>query len=311
MTEANANLDKLIKTARELLAANEANLKALSDQVGAYLAANGHAGMNGRTEANGRQSPLENLQHLQQQIDYLTHHSKKLETFLTSHSLDILPKYPLSRIQILQQQEEERARTARDLEDSVGQLLANAIFELAAVKQLVTSEDNLDELMSGITALQEELEAGLADLRFLIADLEPATTLGNFGLIAGLRRYLEKFSEQTKLQIDYQPQIVLEPIPDTIELAIFRIIQEALQNIYLHARATQIQVIISEEQSDLKFTVIDNGTGLSHTADIQNHRRLGLVGMKDLADLLDGDIQLKSEPGKGTQITLTIPYPQF
>ena len=311
MTEANVNLDKLIKTARELLSANKANLKTLSDQVAAYLATNGHADKNGHAEPNGNQPPLENLEYLQQQADYLTHHSKNLESFLDNHCLDILPKYPLSRIQILQQQEEERARTARDLEDSVGQLLANAIFELAAVKQLITSEESLDDLMSGINALQEELEAGLADLRFLIADLEPATTLGSFGLIAGLRRYLEKFSKQTDLQIDYQPQIVIEPLPDTIELAIFRIIQEALQNIFLHAEASQVQVIISEDKNDLKFTVSDNGAGLSHKEAINNHRRLGLVGMKDLADLLDGDLQLKSEAGKGTQITLTIPYPQF
>jgi len=219
--------------------------------------------------------------------------------------------YSLSRIQVLQQQEEERARIAKDLEDSMAQLLANAIFELAAVKQLVGTENNLVELVTGIDALQEELEAGLAQLRFLITELEPASTLSNFGLVAGLRRYLEKFTEQTGIKTNYYPQTLLEHLPDTVELAIFRIVQEALQNIRQHAKATQVQVIIAEENNCLKLSVMDNGIGLHHIPADYNQRRLGLVGIKDLAEMLEGHLQLKSAPHKGTQLILTMPYPHF
>ena len=75
--------------------------------------------------------------------------------------------------------------------------------------------------MGGINDLQKELEAGLADLRFMIADLEPTATLGSFGLFAGLRRYLEKFSEQTGIESNYQLHTVVEHLPDIIEIAIF------------------------------------------------------------------------------------------
>lgn len=306
MTQADANLDKFIKKASDLLSANEANLRALVDQVDQYLKTAS------ATETNGHQPPVANLQYLHQQANYLTNQNQLLKNFLDD-KCEYVPatSHPLSRIQILQRQEEERARTAKDLEDSIGQLLANAIFELAAVKQLVTTGGNLDELIAGIDSLQEELEVGLTRLRFLIAELEPASTLGNFGLVAGLRRYLEKFSEQTDIEISYYPQTLIEQLPDTIELAIFRIIQEALHNIYQHAKATSVQVIISEENNCLKFSVIDNGIGLNPDPDNYHQRRLGLVGMKDLADMLNGTLHLKSEKNKGTQVILTVPYPQF
>lgn len=306
MTQADANLDKFIKKASDLLSANEANLRALVNQVDQYLK------MASTTEPNGQRPPMANLQYLHQQANYLTDQNQLLKNFLADKCEHVPAiNYPLSRTQILQCQEEERARTAKDLEDSIGQLLANAIFELAAVKQLVTTGGNLDELIAGINSLQEELEVGLARFRFLIAELEPASTLGNFGLVAGLRRYLEKFSEQMGIEISYYPQTLIEQLPDTIELAIFRIIQEALQNIYQHAKATSVQVIISEENNCLKFSVIDNGIGLNPDPDNYHQRRLGLVGMKDLADMLNGTLHLKSEKNKGTQVILTVPYPQF
>lgn len=304
MTEAKANLDKFIKTASDLLSASQSNLRALAEQIKQYLATS-------EAETNGGQLSPASLQYLHEQANCLTQQNQTLRKFLASKCKKVPKNQSLSPIQILQRQEEERARTAKDLEDTTGQLLANAIFELAAVKQLVASDDNLDELMAGIDALQQELEAGLSSLRFLIADLEPATTLGSFGLFAGLRRYLEKFGKQTGIETSYQARAVVEKLPDTIELAIFRIIQEALQNIHLHAQATQIQVIAVEENGHLQFRIIDNGSGISHQTTTPNERRLGLVGMKDLTDLLDGELQLKSDKNKGTQIILTIPYPQF
>jgi len=300
----NANsLENFIKTASNLLAANESNLRALAVQIDDYLTTT--------ADSNGHEPIPDNLSYLQEQTNYLSRQSNSLKKFLEGKCRQVPSNYPLSRIQILQQQEEERARTAKDLEDTTAQLLANAIFELAAVKQLVGAPDNLNELLKGINALQEELESGLAHLRFLIADLEPTTMLGSFGLMAGLRRYLEKFSEQTGIEIIYQTQTVIEQLPDIVELAIFRIIQEALQNIHLHAKAKQAQVIVEAGNDTLKFSVLDDGSGFNTAMPVQAQKRLGLVGMKDLADLLEGELHLKSDKNKGTQVILTIPYPHF
>jgi two-component system sensor histidine kinase DegS len=225
---------------------------------------------------------------------------------------DLSPdNYPLSRVQLFQRQEEEKARTARDLEDTIAQPIANAIFELAAVKSLIATESNLELITEGVNALQEELEQSLTDLRLLIADLEPNTILGNFGLVAGLRRYLEKFKEQTGLKTALQVKTLVEPLPNIIEIAIFRVIQEALQNIRQHANANRVEVVILEENGNLQFSVFDNGAGLAPNLAAHSQRQMGLVSMKEIADLLAGSLELKTETGKGTQITLTIPYPKL
>ncbi|OQY46327.1 MAG: hypothetical protein B6242_08105 [Anaerolineaceae bacterium 4572_78] len=217
----------------------------------------------------------------------------------------------LSRSEALQRQEEERARIAKDLESSAGQLLANAIVELAAVKQLIESGENATTIIEGVTTLQQELEQGLSDLRFYIAELEPNTILGNFGLVAGLRRYLEKFTRHTGIKTDLHVRATIEQLPNTIEVAIFRILQESLQNVRDHASAQAVKVTIAEQNGLLQFSVIDDGIGFVAAVSGQNKRRLGLVGMKEIANLLKGVLQVKSDKKQGTHVILTLPYPKF
>ena len=132
------------------------------------------------------------LQQIGQQLAKLSQRSHTLKTYL-QNGLETPPVdddyWP--RIRILQSQEEERAQVARELEDNVGQLLANAIFELASCRHLLSSE--AIAVTEGLDALQRELEQGLANMRQLITDLEPASILNNFGLGGGIRRYLEQF----------------------------------------------------------------------------------------------------------------------
>jgi two-component system sensor histidine kinase DegS len=304
MSQTDADLSNFLNEAAGLLSASQQTLQKLAEQSRHYLEKHGHS---------GEHSPeLANIRYLYEQASQLVNQSRTLSGLLNGHAASTpLPAFLFSPIQILQRQEEERARTAKDLEDSTAQLLANAIFELAAVKRLINKEGELEGLISGINALQQELEQGLADLRFFIAELEPSSTLGNFGLVAGLRRYLEKFSNRTGIETALEIQTLIEPLPNTIEIAIFRIIQEALQNTQQHARASRVQLIISEENNRLQFQIIDNGIGLNPNVAVHNQRRLGLVGMKDIADMLAGELQIKSSEEQGTEVVLTIPYPQF
>lgn len=260
------------------------------------------------------QPHLVKLQRLQEETGRIETHTRALLNLLASDYPEKPPVgYAPSHIQLLQRQEEERARTAKTLEDTSAQLLANAIFELAAVKKLLTDKTNnyLAVVIDGLNALQTELEEGLTELRLLIADLEPNTVLGNFGLVAGLRRYLDKFQERTGLDTALVVQTQIDPLPGIIETAIFRVIQEALQNTQRHASATKVQVTIAEENSQLVFSILDNGIGLTPNLKTQEHRQLGLVSINEIAALLNGTLQIKSEKGKSTQVILTIPYPKF
>jgi two-component system sensor histidine kinase DegS len=211
------------------------------------------------------------------------------------------------RIRIIQSQEEERSRLARELEEGVGQLLANAVFELASCRYLLDTEN--PSVADGLTALQTELEQGLTDVRQLVADLDPPSILGNFGLVAGLRRYLERYEARTGIQLTIDVRAITERLPATVEVAIFRIIQEALENVRRHAQASRVEVDIYEEDKCLVFSVTDDGVGL-RPGNVGSHgRSLGLVSMHDRAELLQGKLRLRSDAEQGTQLILSIPYP--
>jgi two-component system sensor histidine kinase DegS len=211
------------------------------------------------------------------------------------------------RIRIIQSQEEERSRLARELEEGLGQLLANTVFELASCRHLLGAESQAVD--DGLAALQAELEQGLSDVRQLIADLDPPAILGNFGLVAGLRRYLERYETRTGLKSTMYVRAITQRLPATVEVAIFRVIQEALENIRRHAQASRVEVGIYEEDGFLVFSVTDDGIGLQpgHVGD--RGRSLGLVNMYDRAELLKGKLRVLSDVEQGTQLILSIPYP--
>ena len=96
-------------------------------------------------------------------------------------------------------------------------------------------------------------------------------------------------------------------MPSIIEITIFRIIQEALRNVYLHANATRVDFVIEEKDALLEFSVIDNGDGLIPDRIDVSKKNLGLAIMVDYAELLNGKLRVFSEPGQGTQVTLSIP----
>ncbi|MBI1880598.1 MAG: sensor histidine kinase [Chloroflexi bacterium] len=263
---------------------------------------------NGRGQIKSDQAVR--LQQVGQQLARLSEQSRALHTYLQK-GFDAPPVdnsyWP--RIRILQSHEEERAQLAHDLENSVGQLLANAVFELASCRTLLASDK--EAVGVGLAALQAELENGLADIRQFIVDLEPATILGNFGLGAGIRRYLEQFETRTGLKTQLRVNINIGRLPSIIEITIFRVIQEALSNAYLHAHATQIEVVIEEKEGALHFSIIDNGIGLNMERVGKSRKNLGLARMVDYAELLNGKFRILSDSERGTQIILSVPYPEL
>jgi two-component system sensor histidine kinase DegS len=94
-----------------------------------------------------------------------------------------------------------------------------------------------------------------------------------------------------------------------IEVAIFRVMQEALSNVHHHAAATQVNVMLEEHDNRLEFTVIDNGRGLGLDEFSRSRKNLGLARMVDYAELLNGRLQILSAPQQGTHVILSIPYP--
>ncbi len=259
---------------------------------------------------HGADRRLEHLVQIARQFEKLAERNAALKRYLTNGMgtpPDDEDAWP--RIRIIQSQEEERSRLARELEERVGQLLANAVFELASCRYLLDAESKNPAVDDGLAALQAELEQGLTDVRQLIADLDPPSVLGNFGLMAGLRRYLERYETLTGIQTTIEVRAITERLPATVEVAIFRIIQEALENVRRHANASCVDVSVYEEDGHLVFSVTDDGIGLQLECVGSRGRSLGLASMRDRAELLQGQLRIRSDPGQGTQVILSVPYP--
>lgn len=214
----------------------------------------------------------------------------------------------LAKAVAVQTQEEERYRLARSLQEGPGQLLANAALEIETCLRLMN--DQPDAARDGLTALLGELRGGLTSVRDLVAELAPPL-LAEFGLSASLQKYAEEFSRRTGIQVVLRGWDALtERLPSTMEMAIFRVVQEALDNVREHARASVVQVALELTPDRCTVTVADNGKGFDPSQPVVPNRRLGLVSMRDRAELLDGNLQVFSEPGHGVRVVLTAPLRQ-
>lgn len=305
MTVVGTSTKEVVAKTIATLQDTERNLQELAQL--ALACANQDNDLPDRTE-----QPTLRLQKVSRYLADLSERSATLQ-FCLANDLDIPPLdgHHWPRIKIMQSQEEERMQVARAMEDSVGQLLANTVFELASYRQFLakTAVDPAETNKDGLEQLQIELEQGLTNLRHLIIELDPTTILSNFGLGGGIRRYLEQFEFKTGLATELRINTNFGRLPALIEIGIFRIIQEALDNVYRHASASQVKIVIEEEDGQLHFSVIDNGEGLSSDKRHRARKSLGLARMIDYAELLDGTLRVLSEPGRGTQVILSMPYP--
>lgn len=310
MSDQKQALEQIVAQAAALLRETEANLEKLAEVAFAQYEQHRASQENGQNAGVSPNDSALRLLQIGQQLAKLSQRSNTLHTYL-QNGLEAPPAdddhWP--QIKILQSQEEERTQLARELEDGVGQLLANAVFELASSRHLLSSDNKA--VAEGLNALQRELEQGLADIRYVITDLEPAAILSNFGLGGGIRRYLEQYETRTGMQTRLRINTNIGRLPNTIEVAIFRVIQEALQNVHRHAHASRVEVVFEEADGCFEFSVIDNGTGMASDRVDISKKNFGLARMVDYADLINGQLRVFSEPDHGTHVLLSVPYQTF
>ncbi|MBX6771568.1 MAG: hypothetical protein IRY83_07570 [Chloroflexi bacterium] len=214
----------------------------------------------------------------------------------------------LAKVEMLRAQEDERRRLARDVHDGPAQVLANAIFGLEWCKRLVGKEP--DRLITELDNLENDLRAGLAEVRHFIYDLNPIS-FSDLGLVATLRGYLGRFSERTGIETRLMVAPEVERLTGQIEIGVFRIIQEALQNVRKHSRATRVEVTLARDGPALLVRVADNGIGFDRTRVPGSGTHFGLVSMAERARLLRGELDVDSAPGAGTRVSLRVPFSEF
>ncbi|GAB4578252.1 MAG: hypothetical protein Fur0022_09860 [Anaerolineales bacterium] len=200
---------------------------------------------------------------------------------------------------------EERQRLARDLHDSVTQL----IFSVMLVAQSIGSafKKNPAEGERRIQRMLDLSQQALTEMRALLAELRPASPV-EAGLIPALRQYIERISARERLDIRFTESHYL-PHPQPTEEALFRIVQEALNNTVKHARAKTVEIVLCCQSGQVHLTISDNGRGVSPES-LQlalSNSRFGLRGIRERAESLGGRMKILSELGTGTTIRVTIP----
>jgi hypothetical protein len=207
----------------------------------------------------------------------------------------------LSR-RLLTVQEEERRHLSRELHDDFGQLLTALSLHLYAVKSLAgaAAQSRLDECMA-------VLKDAIAQVRLLAIELRP-TMLDTAGLDSTLRWLAEQHQQRTGIAIQVAGQV--RDVPGDVAIAGFRVVQEALTNIVRHARAHRVWIELSQRAEALELVVRDDGLGFDVAAALEratNGGHLGLLGMRERAQVLGGKLQIDSEPGQGTRIQISLP----
>jgi signal transduction histidine kinase len=204
---------------------------------------------------------------------------------------------------LIKAQEEERLNLSRELHDESGQLLTGLLFELG---QLDRRLHNGEQIQSKVVTLKNMATDLQENLHRLAINLRPAS-LDHLGLVTALEQYVSDFKRQYDIQIEFEAVGMQDRrLPPEVETAIFRVVQESLTNVVLHAGASLVDVIISQRNSDIVATIEDNGVGFVPTPPtVEDH--LGLFGMRERVEMLKGRFTLESSPGKGTTVNVEIP----
>lgn len=203
-------------------------------------------------------------------------------------------------------QETERQRIAQDMHDGVNQLLIGAMLELKSGRDRITA-GNLAQADDALQAVQGILRNVETEIKRMVYDLRPPT-LDALGLVSELRRYIQSFSQYTTLNCAINVKGKTVRLPAQVEVSIYRLLQEALQNVYNHAAAHNVQINIAFTTHELELSICDDGIGFDLNAvEHINSRNFGLITMRERAKRLNGRLNIQTEPGHGTYITLAVP----
>lgn len=197
-------------------------------------------------------------------------------------------------------QEDEGARISRELHDQLGSLLTGLKWQVEELPRLTS----LAEISARVSSLTELLDTSIETVRRISAELRPPL-LDDLGLVAALEWQAESFAALTGIACECVVSLDDRTVTPEQARALFRICQEALTNTMRHAGASRVTVCLGEEGEDIVLEIRDDGVGI--TDETVASSTLGLVGMRERAQLLGGSLSISGQPGQGTTLTVRLP----
>jgi signal transduction histidine kinase len=226
------------------------------------------------------------------------------ETFATRAALAVDLSERIARDvlrRVVDAQEHERRRLARELHDETGQALTSILLHLKGLEETLAT----DEARAAAAELRELVVATLQDVRGLAVELRPSA-LDDFGLEAALERLTSSFAEQTGIVVDFQARLSGKRLPGEVETALYRIVQESLTNVVKHAQARRVSILLVRDGGSVKALIEDDGRGLDGAPAAAG---FGMIGMRERLALLGGRLEIESSVGSGTTVAAEVPLP--
>jgi len=208
--------------------------------------------------------------------------------------------------QLMTAQEEERRRISRELHDDINQRLALLAIEMGHIETLPAM--SADQLRQAMQSLAQRLETISDDVR-LMAYRFHSSILEDLGLSAALKNLAEEWSKRTGIKTVVVQEERTDPVPHEISSCLYRIAQESLANVVKHAQASRVEIELTYDGQEVTLAIRDTGIGFDLEQIRTHHHGLGLVNMRERARSVQGRLEIQSEPGRGTEISVQIPLP--
>jgi two-component system sensor histidine kinase DegS len=257
---------------------------------------------------------LKNLKSTIERADHLVAQISVVLKYLTSDMKQIGQALEDAKIKqefglrILEAQEEEKKRLSREIHDGPAQMMANVLMRSDLIEK-VYKERGVEEAFEEIRNLKKMVRSALYEVRRIIYDLRPMA-LDDLGLVPALNKFLSTLEEYNQsihrnTTIRFQNVGLEVRLPSKLEIALFRLIQESVQNALKHSNAKEIVVKLEIGKEKVLAVIKDNGQGF----DIRERKSnsFGIIGMKERIELLEGELNIDSKPGKGTVVRLSVP----
>lgn len=209
---------------------------------------------------------------------------------------------------MLESLEAERERLYRDVHDGPAQVLANAIFEIEYLERIAdrAPSEVRQSLKTELGGLRTHLRSSLDSVRAMIYDLRPPE-LSELGLAEAMRNYTTEWESRCGIKVLCTLDTTATDMLPQHELAVYRVLQEALQNVHKHAHATTVGVLWQRSSTSWALHITDDGSGFDLVKAARRVKSVGLLSMRERAELIGGSLQVQSMPGRGTAVTLLLP----
>jgi len=208
-------------------------------------------------------------------------------------------------------EENERRRIARELHDQIGQTITGLLLGLKNLEQFLGPSHKRKVGLEKLNWLQGLARGIGRDIHQVASDLRP-TALDDLGLYKALEAFCVEIQRRFGISVDLQPLGRRERLGQDVEIAVYRAVQEAVNNVVKHAKARNVSVVVDRRTAELRIVVEDDGNGF----DLQDfsrsdarHSKLGLSVIEERLTILGGSLAIESEPGRGTSLFMRIPVP--